>query len=246
MTAPEPDADPDWDLIQRVGRREAPAARELVAKKLPRLLSLATRLLGDRDEANDVAQEVFLRVWREAGKWQPGVARFDTWLHRVMLNLCYDRLRRLRRSDHPAPAVYGAQPGFDDHRDGFAADDGMLQGRDADDPAPRPEDVLAAKAERARIRTAIQALPTRQREALVLQYYQECGNVEAARIMGISVEALESLLARARRTLRATLDEPKAPGVSVKSKRTGPEQSGSDIGRQQDHDEFERAVRHGR
>jgi RNA polymerase sigma factor (sigma-70 family) len=73
----------------------------MVARKLPRLLALATRMLGDRDEASDVAQEAFIRIWKQASRWKRGQARFDTWLHRVALNLCYDRLRRLINSTSP-------------------------------------------------------------------------------------------------------------------------------------------------
>jgi RNA polymerase sigma-70 factor (ECF subfamily) len=175
------DDDPDAGLLARVGRGEEQAARELVARKLPRLLALAVRLLGRRGEAEEVAQEAFVRAWKQAGRWQPGPARFDTWLHRVALNLCYDRLR------------------------GRHDETGLEEGQDVPDPAPQPEQQLDASQRSARVATALAALPVRQREALVLQYYQELSNTEAAEVMGISVEALESLLARARRTLRARL-----------------------------------------
>ncbi|TGV00077.1 sigma-70 family RNA polymerase sigma factor, partial [Mesorhizobium sp. M8A.F.Ca.ET.173.01.1.1] len=68
----------------------------MVARKLPRILALATRMLGDAAEAEDVAQETFVRIWRHASSWRQRGARFDTWIHRVALNLCYDRLRRRR------------------------------------------------------------------------------------------------------------------------------------------------------
>ena len=88
--------DPDEDLVDRVARGDPAAIRALTARKLPRLLALAGRMLGDAVEAEDIAQEAMLRAWRQAPKWRPGVAKFDTWLHRVALNLCYDRLRRRR------------------------------------------------------------------------------------------------------------------------------------------------------
>ncbi len=69
--------DPDAELLARVARSEPQAVREMVARKLPRLLSLAQRLLGRRDEAQEVAQETFLRVWKQAGHWTPGLARFE-------------------------------------------------------------------------------------------------------------------------------------------------------------------------
>jgi len=154
----------------------------MVTRKLPRLLSLAVRLLGRRSEAEEVAQEALLRVWKQAASWQPGQARFDTWLHRVALNLCYDRLRG-RRDDEP----------YDDDVHGAA------------DPAPAPDERLQTAQRGERVAAALAALPARQREALVLQYYQELSNSEAAMLMGVSVEALESLLSRARRTLRTQL-----------------------------------------
>ena len=152
----------------------------LVARKLPRLLALATRMLGDRTEAEDVAQETFLRIWKQAPGWREGEARFDTWLHRVVLNLCYDRLRG--RREEPVDVL-----------------------PDVPDPQPEPATRAETRSRDARVRQALAALPVRQREALVLQYYQEMSNVEAANLMGITVDALESLLARARRNLRAQL-----------------------------------------
>lgn len=82
--------DPDEDLVRRVGQGDPAASQALVALKLPRIHALAQRMLGDATEAEDVAQETLLRAWRQAPKWAPGRARFDTWLHRVALNLCYD------------------------------------------------------------------------------------------------------------------------------------------------------------
>ena len=172
--------DPDFDLVVRAGAGDAAAAQALVARKLPRILALARRMLGDPAEAEDVAQEAMLRAWRHAPGWRPGKARFDTWLHRVALNLCYDRLRR-RREQPTAQPPEQVDPGF-------APDRGL-----------RAADVSRG------VGAALDALPHRQREAIVLCHYQELGNIEAAEIMGVSVEALESLLSRGRRTLRATL-----------------------------------------
>lgn len=172
--------DPDGDLVLRVGRGDPAAAQALVARKLPRVLALAHRMLGDAGEAEDVAQEAMLRVWRHAPGWKPGQARFDTWLHRVAMNLCYDRLRR-RRERPTADVPEQTDPGFAPDRGLQAADIGR------------------------QVEAALQALPARQREALVLCHYQELGNIEAAAVMAVSVEALESLLSRGRRALRAAL-----------------------------------------
>ncbi|WP_207004572.1 RNA polymerase sigma factor [Trinickia mobilis] len=174
------DGDPDAELIARVGRADPAAVRTLVARKLPRVLALAARLLGDRNEAEDVAQEAFMRAWKQAPHWREGEARFDTWLHRVALNLCYDRLRAHRET------LVDEIP-------------------DQADPGAAPDAELEARTRGEQVRAALAALPARQREALVLTYYQELSNLEAAGLMGISVDALESLLARARRSMRAQL-----------------------------------------
>lgn len=178
--APVTKVDPDQDLIARVARGDPAAVRAMVARKLPRLLSVATRMLGDRSEAEDVTQEAFVRLWRQAGRWRPGAALFDTWLHRVTLNLCYDRLRRRREipSDVIAERI---------------------------DPALSADQAMIDQARDARVAAAIAALPERQRAALVLQYYEGLSNIEAAAAMEIGVEALESLLSRARRTLKDRL-----------------------------------------
>jgi RNA polymerase sigma factor (sigma-70 family) len=172
--------DPDEELLGRVAAGDPAAVRALAARKLPRLLALAGRMLGEATEAEDVAQEAMIRAWKQAPLWRPGAARFDTWLHRVALNLCYDRLRRRRETptDQPPEQVY----------EGAAPDRG-LEARDVG----------------RRVAAAMQALPDRQREAVALCHYQELTNIEAAAVMGLSVEALESLLSRGRRALRAAL-----------------------------------------
>ena len=174
--------DPDEELLGRVAKGDPAAIQAMVARKLPRILNLAARLLGDPIEAEDVAQETMLRVWKQSAKWKPGQAKFDTWIYRVGLNLCYDRLRRRRETPvETFPEM---------------VDDG-----------PAPDRGLLAAETGARVQQVLMRLPQRQREAIVLCHYQELGNIEAAQLMGISVEALESLLSRARRTLRASLED---------------------------------------
>lgn len=174
------DDDPDAGLLARIGRGDAVATRLLVAAKLPRILGLATRVLRDPIAADDIAQEAFIRVWRTAPRWQAGRARFDTWLHTVVLNLCRDRMRRRR-------------------------DLGSDDVPDLADPAPDAEANLMAAQQGRQVADAIAALPERQREAIVLVHYQDLAGADAAQVLDISVDALESLLARGRRTLRAQL-----------------------------------------
>ncbi|MEQ1779952.1 MAG: RNA polymerase sigma factor [Hyphomonadaceae bacterium] len=181
--------DPDEELVQRVGAGDKRAAAELVRRHLPKMVGLARRMLGDAAEAEDVGQEVFLRVWKHAPSWKPGQAKFETWMHRVAMNLCLDRLRRSgRNAGEVTPETV----------------DGRASATRALDDRQRRE----------RVRDALQQLPERQRAALVLCYYQDRSNTDAAEILSISVEALESLLSRARRTLKTALAADRADLLS--------------------------------
>lgn len=178
------DADPDLPLLRAIADGDEPACRALVDRYLARLHALATRLLGDLAEAEDVCQDVFVQAWKKAPRWQPGRsrddARFGTWLHGVTLNACRDRLRRRRPQSDAALDDIG-------------------------DDTPGPAQRLASEDTARAVRAAIARLPDRQREALVLCHYQELPQAEAAALLGVSVEAVESLLARARRSLRQSL-----------------------------------------
>lgn len=171
----------DLDQITRAAAGDPAAVRALVNRYSPGVLGLATRMLADRAEAEDVTQETFLSAWKALPGWEPR-AKFSTWLHRVALNLCYDRLRK-RRESLPGELPDQADTGLAPH--------------EALDQAQRVN----------AIEGAIGALPERQSAALTLCALHGHSQAEAAEILEISVEALESLLARARRTLRAQLLE---------------------------------------
>ncbi len=142
-------------------------------------------MLGDRAEAEDVAQETFVRLMAKAEDWQAGGAKLRTWLYRVAVNLCIDR-RRARRTEPLEEIELRPDPG-------------------ADEPAVRRRLDLTRSVGR-----ALAALPDRQRTALTLVHFQGLSNIEAADALDVSVEALESLLARARRAMRATLEPDRA------------------------------------
>ena len=157
------------------------AARTLTLRLAPLALRLAARMLGDRTEAEDVAQEAMLRLWRVAPDWRQGEAKVSTWLYRVTSNLCTDRLRRRGRSV-ALDAV--AEP--EDGRPGAVA--GLIEADRA-----------------AALEAALAALPDRQRQAGVPRHLEGLTNPEIAEIMEIGVEAVESLTARGKRALTAAL-----------------------------------------
>ena len=188
------DSDPDEILLERMARGDAAALSAFVARKTPRLMSLGRRLLGDSAEAEDVAQETLLRTWKQAADWLPGKARIDTWMHRVALNLCYDRLRR--------------------RRDTVRAEDVEIV-----DSTPGPSARLEQAQASQRLQRALDALPERQKVAITLCYYQELSNIDAAKLMGVSIEALESLLARARRGLKGLMQADNDVTAQVKGQK---------------------------
>ena len=179
---PEPSLPEESDdtLMLRVAAGDGKACRALVQRHLAPVTAFARRVLGNQTDAEDVAQDVFLRVWTKAGTWRPGTAKLTTWLHTVALNLCRDRLRR--RPTAPLEAV-----------------------GDPPDPSPDAVAVVQRGEVAQRVDRALKALPDRQREAIVLCHHQGLSNAEAAAVLGVGVEALESLLARGRRTLRGVL-----------------------------------------
>jgi len=170
----------DETLMLRVGRGDREACRVLVERHLARIVAFAARTLGNRSDGEEVAQDVFLRLWVHARRWRAGEARLTTWLHRVAMNLCLDRLARRRETPLdgiPEPV----------------------------DPAPGTTILVERREIGRQVERELAGLPPQQRIAITLCHYQGLRNIEAAEVMNVSVEALESLLARGRRTLRARL-----------------------------------------
>lgn len=172
---------PDAALLVAVANGDAGAARVLINRLAPRLLSHASRVLSDRAEAEDVVQETLVRLWKIAPDWRQGEAKVSTWCFRVLVNLCTDKLRARK------PVV---------DIDAIA------------EPAADLQTVVAQMTDVARreaLDTALSALPDRQRQAVVLRHIEERSNPEIAEIMDIGVEAVESLVARGKRALGAAL-----------------------------------------
>lgn len=182
------DALDDDALIAAFAAGDRSAARVLTLRHTPRVLGLAQRMLGTRAEAEDVAQEAMLRLWRAAPRWESGGAQLSTWIYRVASNLCIDRLRQ-RRTARPVPLDAVAEPR---------------------DPAPGAEGQMQQAARFAALDAALQALPDRQRQAVVLRHLEGLANPAIAEIMDISVEAVESLTARGKRALAGALSGQRA------------------------------------
>ena len=186
MTRLDPDpAASDAALLAAYARGDRQAAASLTARLLPRALGQAQRMLADRAEAEDVAQEAMLRLWRVAPDWRDGEAQVATWLYRVVANLCTDRLRKRGRAV-PLDAV--AEPA---------------------DAAPGQAARLQDAARLQALSEALAALPARQAQAVALRHLEGLGNAEIAGIMDISLRSVESLTARGKRALAARLAERK-------------------------------------
>ncbi|HEY3592442.1 MAG TPA: RNA polymerase sigma factor [Polyangiaceae bacterium] len=167
------------ELMRRTAQGDAAAFRILSDLHLSKIMNFAYRLLHDRAEAEDVAQETFLRLWKDASRYE-GKAKVTTWLHRITHNLCVDRLRA--RREKPSSDT------IDEVRTSI-----------------EPGGLLDRKERATAVDRALSTLPERQRAAIALVHYQGLGNQEAAEVLGVGVEAVESLLSRGRRALRVAL-----------------------------------------
>lgn len=176
-----PARDPDdRALMACVAGGDSAAFRQIVDRHIAMVHALAWRMLGDAAEAEDVVQDTFAKVWTNAPGWVPAGGGLGGWLRRIAANLCLDRLRRRRPlSGEPVP--------------------------DRADDAPGADETIDEARRSAAVAAAVQALPDRQRAAIVLTYHEGLPNAEAAEILGIGVKALESLLVRARQSLTRSL-----------------------------------------
>jgi RNA polymerase sigma-70 factor, ECF subfamily len=180
----------EW--MQRTARGDAAAFRMLADAHLVKIMNFAYRLLHNRSDAEDVTQETFLRLWKDAGRYEP-TARVTTWLHRIAHNLCIDRLRGRRE-----------QP---------------TENLDEERSSTEPGGLLERKRTAVEVEKALADLPERQRAAITLVHYQELSNIEAAAVLDVGVEALESLLARGRRSLRERLGHRESEEVDREARR---------------------------
>jgi len=176
------DGPADLDLMAQVARGDARAFRLLSQRHARPAVALARRITGHDAAAEDIVQEAFLRVWTHAPRWRPEAA-FRTWLYRIVINLCLNEKRRERA----LPLGAAGEPA---------------------DTAPRADAAMEERERDAQLAAALDALPARQRAAIVLSYHEGLSNAEAAAVLDTSVSGVETLLVRAKRALRTALDTP--------------------------------------
>lgn len=169
--------DGDADLLRAIAHGDRSAFDRLSRRHLDRAYGVALRMTGSRADAEDVVQDVFLRLWTKPDAWRPGQAQFSTWLYRVVVNRCLDLKRRPKGTD-------------------------LESVEEPQDPDSNVEDTLLAAERNRALNGAVARLPERQRAAVVLTYTAGLRNAEAAAAMDISVKAFEALLVRAKRELR--------------------------------------------
>ncbi len=167
--------------MARVAAREGTAFEVLVGRHARMLHRLAYRMLGDTQAAEDVAQESLLRLWDHAARWRGDGPGVGPWLKRVATNLCFDRLRRNK----------------------FVSAEDVP---DRADQSPAADDIMDEERMRMVTIACIGTLSDRQRAAIILTYYEDMTNAEAASALDMNIKAFESLLLRSRLALRKAIE----------------------------------------
>lgn len=170
----------DEALLVAYANGDPATARALTIRLTPRVFGHAYRLLGNRADAEDITQEALIRLWKFAPEWRQGEAKVSTWLYKVVANLCTDRLRR-----------------------GSSVD--LESVPDPEDSSLSAVEQMQQRARLNGLQQGLNALPERQRQAVVLRHIEGLSNPEIAEIMGAGVEAVESLTARGKRALTTIL-----------------------------------------
>lgn len=173
--------DDDDELVARIAARDHAAMRLASDRHANMVWRVAYRMLGDATEAEDVAQESLLKLWNHADRWKNGGAGIAPWLKTVTVNQCLDRLRRKR----------------------FASNEEVP---DHEDEAPLADRLIEAVESGQAVKDCIETLPDRQRAAVILTYYEEQPNQGAAETMEMQLKAFESLLFRARSSLKGCIE----------------------------------------
>ena len=179
----------DLRLMERIKGGDEAAFRELIEAHQHRIIGTIAKMLGDESDAEDIAQQVFIRVWKSAPRWQP-TAKVTTWLYKITRNLVFNETRRRKR--HPVQSLDATLS--EHHPQQFA------------DPGVKPADTSLLDSEmQAAIQRAIDELPEQQRMAIILRRYDDVPYEQIGEILDLSVPAVKSVLFRARTDLREKL-----------------------------------------
>lgn len=178
----------DFGLMERIGAGDHEAFRELVERHQNAVIGTVAKMLGNASESEDIAQQVFLRIWRNAKRYRPD-AKFTTYLYTITRNLVFNETRRKSRKKEVSS----------DEREEHSNQ--LVEAS----PDRQPDaELLQAELQDA-VDKAIAGLPEAQRMAVVLRRYEQLSYEEIADVLGLSVSAVKSLLFRARTSLREAL-----------------------------------------
>ncbi len=173
----------DADLMLRVAGGDSLAFRLLAGRHMAKGHAIAFRITHNREDAEEAVQDALSRIWRNAARFEPGRAAFSTWFYSILVRCALDRMRR--------------RPPDAEDIDAFA--------EQLADPGEGSDAAYLRGGEARRIASAVAALPEQQKTAVVLCYYEDFTQPEAARIMKVNLKQVEGLLSRARKTLKASL-----------------------------------------
>jgi RNA polymerase sigma-70 factor (ECF subfamily) len=207
-SVPDPEMLTDGREIMLAVAAGTPGAFErLVAVYEPRVKAAVARSIRDRSSVEDLAQEVFLRLYRARERYRP-TAKFETYLYRIIFNICVNHTQYTARRRALSLDV-------------AADDESRAALAPADESVPRPLEALEADERAAQVRRAIETLPDSQRRALVLSRYEGLAYEEIAEVMSLSLQAVKSLLWRARDNVRQRLAPILGDGAADEGKHDG-------------------------
>lgn len=171
----------DENLALLIGKGDRAAFQTLMERHINMHISFAERMMGSREEAEDIVQDAFTKLWIHAEKFDPGRAKFSTWFYRIVMNRCLDKKRKKTPVSLP-------------------------ENFEIPDERENPVESLATAQRKRQVLKALGEIPDRQRAAITMCYFEGITNRDAAKILNLNIKALESLLCRGRKNLKSLLE----------------------------------------
>lgn len=184
-------SDPDVALMLGFQNGDKASFEKLIERNYKRIYNFIYRFVGQEETAEDLAQEVFIKIYKNASSYQPR-AKFQTWAYQIARNLSLNELRRLKK-----PTVSLEET--------FETEEGPVARQVADDNMPTPYQEVSEKEKTDVVKGAIESLPDNQRTAVILRRYDGMSYEDIAQTMGCSLKAVKSLLNRAKENLKEKL-----------------------------------------